>query len=53
MATPINMMTGENCGTQRKTCSSAILSTTNVTWTALRLNPVRLGEELMIEYFEP
>lgn len=38
MATPINMMTGENCGTQRKTCSSAILSTTNVTRTGMRLD---------------
>lgn len=34
-------------------CPNATSSTTNVTWTALRLNPVLLGEELMSEYFQP
>jgi hypothetical protein len=37
-------LTGENRGTQGKTCPSATLSTTNPTWTDPRLNPGLRGE---------
>jgi hypothetical protein len=37
-------LTGENRGTQGKTCPSATLSTTNPTWTNSGSNPVLLGE---------
>jgi hypothetical protein len=38
------IMTGENRRTQRKTCRSAILSTTNPTWTEPGANPGIRGE---------
>jgi len=38
------MLTGENWRTQRKTCPSATLSTTNPTWTDPGTNPGLCGE---------
>jgi hypothetical protein len=37
-------LTGENRSAQRKTCSSATLSTTNPTWTDTGWNPGLRGE---------
>jgi hypothetical protein len=38
------IMTGENRRTRRKTCTSATLSTTNLTWTEPVANPFLCGE---------
>jgi hypothetical protein len=38
-------LTGENRGTRGKTCPSAILSTTNPSWTDPGLNPGLRGEK--------
>jgi hypothetical protein len=38
------ILTGENSSTQRKICSTATLSTTNPSWTGLRLNLGLCGE---------
>jgi hypothetical protein len=40
------ILTGENRRTQRKTCSSATLSTTNPTWIEPGANPGLSGERL-------
>jgi hypothetical protein len=38
------ILTGENLSFQRKTCTCAILSTTNLMWTSMLLNPRLLYE---------
>jgi hypothetical protein len=39
------ILTGEKLRTRRKTCLTAILSTTNFTWMALDINPGLHGEK--------